>query len=96
MIALGIKPKLLFLFFFILFEDADKLFKDVHGQPPYVVCFLFIIPHKKQICNKKRKNAPPQKAEVQFYLNCNINYFFRAACAAASLAIGTRKGEQET
>ena len=25
-----------------------------------------------------------------------LNYFFRAACAAASLAIGTRKGEQDT
>lgn len=45
-------------------------------------------------CKKKQKEC--RKTDTLFY---NENYFLGleiAACAAASLAIGTRKGEQET
>ena len=43
-------------------------------------------------CNKKSPGNPGD-----FYYFVKRNYLFLiAACAAASLAIGTRKGEQET
>ncbi len=66
----------------------------LHGQ---ILCrskiFIFIMPVNFL---KKQKVFPKREHFLIFVLYSAYLLLFIAACAAASLAMGTRKGEQET
>jgi len=74
---------------------------EVYVNFRFFSCILIRVGQKVLKYHRSDKRKPPGgagglKLNDILYTKCAIRNYFAAACAAASLAIGTLNGEQET
>ena len=98
MIRFVVKPRLRLFFLFFFLEDTEKFPENIHNRPPIIFLHFNFITQSYKCQDLSAKSTPAQlcKGAILYCFFVILKNYFRAACAAASLAIGTRKGEQET